>query len=231
MLKKILSITAIILAVGSGQAAAGSFSSAKNKMPEIYSQLSDPKTLYCGCDIINSGKKLTFDSSSCGLEPRKEAKRSIRLEYEHVVSAWEIGHQMQCWQDGGRKNCAKNNPLFKEAEGNLHNLFAAEGEINGNRNNFQLGMIPGEARQYGQCDFEIDFKGKTAEPRDSVRGDIARVYFYMAKTYNIRLSSQKKKLYDAWDKLDPVDPAECKLNKVKAKYQGEENPFVSKHCS
>lgn len=230
---KNLSVAIMILggAVSMPTASAGSFSSAKNKMPSIYAQVDAPETVYCGCKIINTGNKLSFDSTSCGLQPRKQEQRSARLEYEHVVTAWEIGHQRQCWQSGGRKNCTKNDPLFIEAEGNLHNLLPSEGEINGDRKNFLFGMIPGESRAYGRCDFEVDFKGKTAEPRDVIRGDIARIYFYMSEKYKIRISSSKQKLYEAWDKLDPVDAKECHLNKIKAVYQGEGNQFVSRHCS
>jgi len=47
----------------------------------------------------------------------------------HVVPAWEFGHQLQCWQDGGRKNCGKNNPQFKKMEADLHNLVPAVGAV------------------------------------------------------------------------------------------------------
>lgn len=40
-------------------------------------------------------------------------------------------------------------------------------------------MIPNESRAYGQCDFEVDFKDRRAEPPANRQGDIARIYFYM----------------------------------------------------
>lgn len=38
---------------------------------------------------------------------------------------------------------------------------------------------------YGECKFEIDFDANRAYVRDEIKGDIARAYFYMSKTYNI----------------------------------------------
>ncbi len=48
-------------------------------------------------------------------------QRGERLEWEHIVSAWEIGHQRQCWQNGGRRNCEKNDPEFSKMVSDLHN--------------------------------------------------------------------------------------------------------------
>jgi deoxyribonuclease I len=66
-----------------------------------------PGSFYCGCKIEWQGKKGIPDLESCGYQPRKNLNRASRIEWEHVVPAWQFGHQMQCWQDGGRKNCAK----------------------------------------------------------------------------------------------------------------------------
>ena len=85
------------------------------------------------------------------------------------MSAWEFGHQLQCWQEGGRKNCSKN-PAFAIMEGDLHNLFPAIGEVNGDRSNFRFQLWNGKPFQYGQCEMIVDFKGKRAQPpRESPR--------------------------------------------------------------
>lgn len=109
---------------------------------------------------------------------------------------------MACWKQGGRKACKKD-PTFKAMEANLYNLVPAIGEINGDRSNYKFGMIEGVATQYGACQITIDFKAKRVEPPAHVRGDIARIYFYMSEKYKIRLSEQQIKLFQAWDKLDP----------------------------
>lgn len=171
-------------------------------MREIYAD--NPLSFYCDCRYHQVGKKLQVDFKSCGYVPRKNPQRAARIEWEHVVPAWWLGHQRQCWQDGGRKNCRQTDPVFRQAEADLMNLVPAVGEINGDRSNFRFGMIEGEARHYGQCDMEIDFKQRVAEPPPHRRGDIARIYFYMSKKYHIRLSSAQEKLFTAWDKQDPI---------------------------
>ncbi len=116
-------------------------------------------------------------------------------------------------------------------EGDLHNLVPAIGEVNGDRSNFKYSMIPGEARVYGQCDAEVNFKGKEFEPAPNIQGNIARTYFYFEKQYGLKISRKQRQLFTAWDKTDPVDADECKIHHEKAKIQGNENPFVSKSCS
>lgn len=143
------------------------------------------------------------------------------------MPAHHFGHQMQCWQKGGRRACKKD-PQFKKMEADLHNLVPAIGEVNGDRSNYKFGMIEGEKRSYGRCDIEIYFKAKRAEPKKAIRGDIARIYFYMHKQYNLNMSKQQEKLFTAWAKQDPVDEWERKKNKKVKGIQGSGNSFVEK---
>lgn len=190
--------------------APSSFSAAKKVLDtQVYK--GHQVTFYCGCsygEAPTPGKpgrtRLTPDASSCGLKPRKNANRAGRIEWEHIVPAWEFGHQLQCWQEGGRRACKKN-PQFRQMEADMRNLVPAVGELNGDRSNFRYGMIPGEPRAYGSCDFEVDFKARVAEPAPSIRGDVARTYFYMAQKYGLKISSKQRKLFEAWDREDPVD--------------------------
>lgn len=204
-------------------AAQPSFSKSKRILAEIYAD--QPVSFYCGCDYKKKGKKLIPDLDSCGYDPRKNAKRAKRIEWEHVMPAWAFGHQLQCWQDGGRKNCRKN-PDFKQMEADMHNLVPAVGEVNGDRSNYRFGMLEGEKRAYGSCDVEIDFKARKAEPAPYLRGDIARTYFYMRDTYGVRLSKQQRRLFEAWAKQDPVDDWELKRNDLIEERQGNRNPYV-----
>ncbi len=66
-------------------------------------------------------------------------------------------------------------------------------------------MIQGEKRRYFKTiDFEVYFKQCTAEPRDEVKGNISRTYFYFEKTYGMKISKKDKKILEDWNKLDPV---------------------------
>lgn len=196
-------ITFLLIAFIVEAEAPKSFSKAKKVISKIYAD--HQQTFYCGCDYNKINGKLRTDLKSCGYKPRKNAKRAARVEWEHVVPAWWLGHQRQCWQNGGRKNCRKNDPIFKQAEADLYNLVPAIGEVNGDRSNYRFGMLEGEQRRYGSCDFEVNFKERVAEPMESVRGDIARTYFYMSDKYHIRLSKQQRRLLEIWSRSDPED--------------------------
>ncbi len=213
-----------------------SFSKSKTILKQIYK--AEPSTFYCGCDIEwKTKKKLIPNSKSCGYQPRnkytKKGKlnvRATRIEWEHVVPAWEFGHQLSCWQKGGRKACKKTKG-FKRIEADLHNLVPAIGEINADRSNYKYQMISGEQRVYGQCDAEVNFKSKAFEPAEDIRGNIARTYFYFEKEYSLKLSKKQRQLYTAWDAQDPVDVAECRIQSLKEKKQGHPNPFIKSQCS
>lgn len=179
------------------------FSSAKKHLIKTLPENS--KSFYCGCDIKRQGKKLVPDTSSCGYVPRNAITRSgkpnvraTRIEWEHIVSAWEFGHQLQCWQHGGRKNCIKVSPQFRKMEADINNLAPAIGEINGDRSNYRYGMIAGNANQYGRCQVKVNFKQRIVEPPFHARKRIADTYFYMQKTYGLSISSKQQKLFKAW---------------------------------
>lgn len=189
----------------------------------------DAPTFYCGCKVSWNGKKGTPDLQSCGYVPRKSALRANRIEWEHVVPAWEFGHQRQCWQNGGRKNCAKD-AGYRQIETDLHNLEPSIGEVNGDRNNFQYGQWNSPADQYGHCAMKVDFKAKVAEPPVRARGAIARTYFYMRDRYHLSLSRQQTQLFTAWDRLYPVTPWECERDNRIAAVQGDHNNYVQQAC-
>ncbi|WP_196140933.1 endonuclease [Aliikangiella sp. G2MR2-5] len=204
------------------------FRKAKSILKDLYKE--SPETFYCGCEINWDGKKLVPDWNSCGFTPRKQERRASRIEWEHVVPAWEFGHQLQCWQNGGRKNCSKVNAKFREMEGDLFNLVPAVGEVNGDRSNYRFGMIEGEPRVYGRCDAEVDFKARVFEPKEDIRGDIARTYFYFEEKYGLKISRKQKQLFAAWERSDPVSKKECLVAELKSAAQGKINEFLEKKC-
>ena len=80
-----------------------SFSFAKSKRllgREVYT--SHLLAFYSGCRYRLVDKKFIPVASSCGFKYRKNKNRSQRIEWEHIVPAWHFGHQLRCWQNGGR---------------------------------------------------------------------------------------------------------------------------------
>jgi len=208
-----------------------SFRSAKEALRDhVYfdQTSSDRGTFYCGCDwrwVGESGGRT--DLGSCGYQVRAQDHRAERTEWEHVVPAWVTGHQRLCWQDGGRRNCRSNDPVFRVMEADPHNLVPSVGEANADRSNYRFGMIAGEPRAYGQCDLEVNFKQRVVEPRPEIRGQIARTYFYMHDRYNLQMSRQQQRLMMAWDREYPVSDWERQRDRRIAKLVGHHNPFVT----
>ncbi len=186
-------------------------------------------TLYCGCDWEWTGKSGgQIDLVSCGYQVRKQQNRAMRIEWEHIVPAWVFGHQRQCWQNGGRKNCVSTDPIFRQMEADMHNLAPSIGEVNGDRSNLSYGQLSADAEyQYGQCRSRVDFKERVFEPRDEVKGQVARVYFYMHDRYNLSMSRQQQQLLMVWDKQYPPSEWEKQRDERIANIMGHHNPFVT----
>lgn len=206
-----------------------SFSSAKNTAVKLYKS-NHSETFYCKAPIEWNGKKGTPQLSDIGYKVRKNQNRASRIEWEHVVPAWQFGHQMKCWQDGGRKQCGKV-PEFRKMESDLHNLVPAIGEVNGDRSNFSFMPWNGDlGANYGKCPIKIDTKSKRVDPPEYTRGPIARTYLYMQHQYKFKLSKQQQRLMDSWNRQYPVTKWECERNKLIYQTQGNSNIFVDGQC-
>lgn len=196
-------------------------------------------TFYCGCPF-DQGKRII---PSDHFPLWEKSKRSGRVECEHIVPAHAFGQSFKEWRVGddqcvdrkgrafkGRGCASKVSMEYRYMESDLYNLVPAVGAVNGYRLNYEFDEIPGEKREYGACDFEID--DGTAEPAPEIRGDIARTYFYMEWAYPGYgiLSKKKRKLFEAWDRQDPVDAWECERCRRIERIQGNENPVVKSRC-
>lgn len=236
MIRKILIVGTLLAFCGVAQAdnKIDSFSKAKRVLySQVYKPSEDHKSFYCGCDIERQGKKVVPNLESCGYKIRKENSRvrAERIEAEHIVPAAHIGYQNKCMiQNKSRKDkrnyCEKNDPSFNAAYNDLHNLVPAVGEVNMDRSNFRFTTMNETDYVYGKCDFKIDFKGKRATPPANVRGDVARTYLYMSDRYDINISDAQRKMFNVWNKQDPVDAWELEKNKRIKSLQGNSNPYV-----
>ncbi len=198
-------------------------------------------TFYCNCPFDE--KK---EIGQCkDYTPKNVNQRSKRVEWEHIVPAAHFGQSFKEWRDGhpncvnskgksfkGRGCASKISKTYRYMESDLYNLVPAIGEVNGLRSNFRFDMIAGEKRDFGTCDMEIDSSAKIAEPPAGIRGDIARTYKYMHQAYPGHgiIAEASRKLFDAWDKLDPVDAWECRRSAMIEEIQGNENRVVKDAC-
>ena len=222
-----LLISILLVTISPQIDAAEGFSKAKRKM---YSQVFNNRgsTLYCDC----SWSKKKVNLASCGLKnyfPKKRRKRAARTEAEHIIPAsWLLKvnkKYRQCAIDSKlhkkskRDYCSKYDPEFKKAHNDLVNLYPTVGQVNADRSNKPfLDKIRTEKDRYGKCNAISGSRGFV--PPANRKGDIARVAFYMAKTYGVVYSNRQQKLFEAWDKLDPVSDEEREHNNRVVKVQG-----------
>ncbi len=214
------SILVILFQGPNGPEAPKTFSEAKRIALKIYA--AEPVTFYCGCRY--SGHQI--DLQSCGYQVRHQQARAGRLEWEHIVPAWVFGHQRTCWKQGGRKNCSANDPVFEAIEADLHNLVPSIGEVNGDRSNYALGMLPGRPNVYGACPMQVDGAAGIAMPPERARGAAARVYLYMADRYGLGLPARDRQTYETWNRQYPVSDWERWRNQQVSCVMGHNNPYV-----
>ena len=191
------------------------------------------KTFYCGCSF-NPDKTIHFEGC---YEPINRWPNRKNIEQEHVVPASFFGNYRACWKKPdecklpngkfkkNRKCCGDIDLEFRKAEADLHNFKPTIGQLNAWRSNKPYGVISGNDG-IGGCDFEIDDDLGLAEPRDSIKGDIARVFLYMVDAWDMPLNDTQRNMYFEWSNADPVTDAERIINRKVCEAQGNSNNFV-----
>lgn len=131
------------------------------------------------------------------------------------------------------------------AQGDMHILFPARGDVNGARLNYPFGEIDdADAEEWYLFDrtrsdppensgqwSKVDLDGERFEPRDAVKGDIARALFYFITMYpedaDLSFFREQRDVLRQWHASDPVDAAETRRNVLQASYQDNKlNPYV-----
>jgi deoxyribonuclease I len=194
------------------------------------------QTFYCGCNYDKHNK---IDLRSCGYKVQGDIRRAKRLEWEHIVPISQLASHLPCWQKRlcckngscykGRRCCREIDANFAKMEADLHNLVPEIGELNGLRSNYRFGMLPFVMPgQFGACEFKIDSGTRRVEPRRMTRGTISRVYLYMSKHYNMRLSDSQRQLFEAWNREHPPDAWEVEWDRRIERAQGNSNEYISR---
>lgn len=215
-------------------AAPESFSQAKRLLREhvFYDQNTDRGTFYCGCKFRWVGKSGgRTDLASCGFNVTKMPERAARTEFEHVLPASSAGRHLACWRNGGRQNCQRTSAAFNRMEADMFNLVPSVGSVNAMRSATNYGMVSGDYEDLGACTTKIGTQHRVVEPRDEVKGEAARITFYMSDRYNIRLSKQQEAVLMSWDRQYPVSDYELEMNSRISHAMGHTNPFVTGELS
>jgi deoxyribonuclease-1 len=167
--------------------------------------------LYCG---------VSFDGARHG--PVSEP-----LSVEHVYPADTIAEtEPSC----SNRNCSATR--VQRAMADMQNLWPAFQRVNSSRSNLRFGDLP-EGTPPRFADFCPTFRrsaGSQAvvEPRDEVKGDVARSLVYMHFVYGLPLENvvSDKRLLLGWMQADPPDNEEMRRNATIDALQGTPNPLL-----
>lgn len=130
----------------------------------------------------------------------------------------------------------------KDAVGyDIHHVRPSDTVVNSTRNNSPYGVVQHTSKTevYARYTAEKSLAGWSQndvyEPLDCVKGDVARICFYVAVTYYMKCGGiELSKIVDdktfatilEWNRMDPVDEYEALRNNVGYDIQGNRNIFI-----
>ncbi len=174
-------------------------------------------------DIYTNNCNFTFVTDQCGT-------------YSNICDCYNREHTVpQSW-------FGESSPMVSD----IFHVLPTDGKVNGMRSNYPYGVCPSGTvygtGKLGTCTYP-GYSGTVFEPADEYKGDIARIYFYMATRYmdilsgwgsgasshfsGNNLNSWTTSMLLDWHNSDPVSDKEKNRNNIiYTKYQNNRNPYV-----
>lgn len=210
-------------------------------------------------DLREDGKIWDIYSGISNFTPKADQDKGEEIDQEGVVYNRE--HAMpKSWFNEDKTDTQY--PMYTD----LHHLFPTDRSVNSMRSNYPYGELDkslnptkqsaGGFSKFGICDPAIGYtvvngKPRVFEPNDEYKGDLARVFFYMATAYESYKNGFGKerspknwtsdmftsdvypfftewalKMLLRWSQQDPVSEKEIKRNEGIYGFQENRNPFV-----
>lgn len=147
-------------------------------------------------------------------------KKTALLTETHIYTKSWIKDHLNC---GSMRQCENDSPQFFSIATDLQNIVVSEAQIQIKLNNTVFGLLDDSVVK-NACG--IRQRMHLVEPPDTVKGDIARIMFYMHDKYNMPLVSSLPDLI-RWSEIDPPSPEEIARNDKINAIQGNSNRFVT----
>ncbi|WP_372639588.1 endonuclease I family protein [Ancylomarina sp.] len=206
-------------------------------------------------DLIDGNKVLPYTSSSFDVWDALDETDEDPNNPNNVILLYTGRSQAKTYKDHGQNdNDAWNREhvwaksrgfggspnTSKPASTDIHHLRPADRSVNTARSTKYFGEGGSQHSEATGC----YYTSSTWEPRDAVKGDVARMMFYMAVRYEGENGNPDLELNDyisgdytqpyigklttlfKWHKQDPVDAFEKKRNQTIFEIQGNRNPFI-----
>lgn len=195
-------------------------------------------------DIIDDNTKVSYDTVWTALKDTDQDPSNTN----NVIELY-TGRSIAKSSNGGGTGQWNREHVFAQSRGgfdtsagpgtDLHHLRAEDVTVNGTRGNKDFDNGGSAVSGCNDCFTDSD----SFEPRDAVKGDVARMLFYMAVRYSgddgfqdLELStvsgSAVPRIGDLdvllqWNAADPVDAFEMRRNdRIYTQWQHNRNPFV-----
>lgn len=198
---------------------------AEKELNRIYQRAGKLRTFHCGC-VFDKIKQVSPNICERGAKDNPGRNKSRTLEWVPMMPAHKFGGSLRCWvrdqcarasgvKAKGAQCCSEISPKYKKMESDMHNIFPA---VNKPPSTEAALDDFGGMWEYEICSGE--------KPSLSIRGDIARAYFYMSYQYKIPLQEDHEDSLRQWHFKDPPDAWEEKRNDRIEAAQGNRNPFI-----
>ncbi|MCT4665148.1 MAG: endonuclease [Flavobacteriales bacterium] len=195
-------------------------------------------------DIIDNHTELSYNALKTALKNTDEDPNNS----SNVILLYKGTSQSKSSFGGGANDWNREHVWAKSHGGfgnskpvgtDLHHIRPTDASVNSSRGSLDFDNGGNAHNEATQCKFD----GDSWEPRDAVKGDVARMLFYMAVRYegesgevDLELNQQvnngsapyhgKLSTLLQWHAQDPVDAFETNRNNEIYGYQNNRNPFV-----
>lgn len=185
------------------------------------------KTTYADCTTM-------LDEADA--DPNKEGNLILFYTGVSVSGVWDSGttwNREHVWA----QNLAQGWFTDSGAGSDLHHIRPVDQSVNSTRGNKKFGNVTGGTIVYLDSNDPTsavagEYLNSYFEPNDNVKGDIARIIFYLMTRYsesdNFSWESiaESYEVLKAWHEADPVSEAEISRNNYIYTIQGNRNPFI-----
>ena len=184
----------------------------------------------------------------------KRSDGKVRDWYSNTTNYSFSQHTGNYQKEGdmwNREHCVPQS-WFNEAspmKSDIVHVVPTDGYVNNRRSSYFFGEVGGTPTYSSNNGYSklgsskiSGYSGTVFEPNDNIKGDIARIYFYMVTCYQDKCTSWSGNFFTGttyqpmpswaltmfmrWSKNDPVDEIEIARNNAVQDTQGNRNPFV-----
>ncbi len=168
--------------------------------------------------MVSYGENKTYLAQT-DADPFNEGKLILIYLGTSVASEWDAGttwNREHVWPKSLSGGLYKSiTDSHRGAGSDLHNLKPSNPSENSSRGNKPFGTVT---------------NSNTYCPRDAVKGDVARILFYMSVRYDMDIEgldvAESTDMLLEWNELDQIDSFERNRNKTVQGIQGNYNPFI-----